>query len=116
MDKKEFFLKKADLQARELETKIEKAKLEIEQKKGELKAQYEKQASMLDEGILKMEAHLSTMKLDTEAMKNVGEAEWDAKALEFETKHKSTSVFDDITEKTKEAFESVSKKFTDLFN
>ena len=94
MDKK-FYLKEAEIRAKEMMTKIDKAELNAEQKKAEL----DKYVNALKN---KHNEYLTSL----ENLKNTDDNNWKAETEKFETKYGGDSVVDEITEVAKEITET----------
>ena len=103
MDKKEFFLKDADIISKEFATKIEKAELHAEKKKSEI-----------DEQIEKLKKKKIEFDADLEKLKLADEDKFEADFTEFKKKYNTDRFVDDLDEKFTEFAGKAKGFFNDM--
>ncbi len=105
MEKKEFFLKEADIISKEFVTKIEKAELQAQKRKQEI-----------DEDIAELKSKKVSFDADLEALKLVPDDKFEAEMNAFKKKHNTDSIIDELDEKLTEFAEKTKSFFTGLGN
>ncbi len=103
MENKNLFYKEADVIAKELHVKVEKAEVQAEKKKQEL----DKYVELLKK---KHEEYITALA----KLKETPEGEWEAAKTKFELEYKEESVLDEINEVAKEITEKTKSFLTDL--
>jgi hypothetical protein len=105
MEKKDFFLKEADIISKEFVTKIEKAELQAQKRKQEI-----------DEDIAELKNKKVSFDADLEALKLVPDDKFEAEMNTFKKKHNTDSIIDELDEKLTEFAEKTKSFFTGLGN
>jgi hypothetical protein len=112
MEKKEFFLKDAEIISKELTTKIEKAELQAQKKKQEI-----------DEDIAELKKEKLSFDADLEALKLVPDDKFEAEMTNFKKNHNTEKLLDELdekltefAEKTKTFFTGLGSKVSDFYN
>ena len=103
MDKKEFFLKDANIISKELETKIEKAELHAEKKKEEI-----------DEEIEKLKQKKVDFDADLEKLKTVPDDKFEEESNAFKKKYNTDRFVDELDEKFTEFANKTKSFFNDM--
>ena len=103
MEKKEFFIKDAEIISKELVTKIEKAELHAEKKKGEI-----------DEAIKALKEKKVNFDADLEKLKTAPDDKFEDDMNEFKKKYSTESIVDELDEKFTQFAEKTKSFFSDL--
>ncbi|NPA67649.1 MAG: hypothetical protein GXO50_03470 [Chlorobi bacterium] len=105
MEDKELFFKEAQIISKELENKIEKAKLYAEKKRKELEAE-----------IKAMEEKKASFDSELEKLKEIPDDKFEAEMKAFKEKYKTDTIIDTLDQKFTEFAEKTKSFLSDLGN
>ena len=103
MDKKEFFLKDAQIVSKEMDTKIEKAELHAIRRK-----------EAIDEQIELLKKTKQNFETDLEKLKSVKDEDFVKESEAFQTKYKTENIVDELDEKFTEFADKTKGFLNDL--